>query len=91
MDIGKKLFTIRMVRHWNRLPRGVVDSLSLETFHVRLNSSILFCVGLGILKFIGNILIVVPAFATSCQETKSKCPCSPLFSLRRIPAVKKLS
>ena len=36
MDIGKKLFTIRMVRHWNRLTREVVDAPSLETFKVRL-------------------------------------------------------
>jgi len=27
---------IRTVKHWNRLPRGVVDSLSLEILKVRL-------------------------------------------------------
>ena len=30
LDIRKKFFTVRMVRHWNRFPRGVVDALSLE-------------------------------------------------------------
>ncbi|KAK4818515.1 hypothetical protein QYF61_014328 [Mycteria americana] len=35
LDTRKKFFTIRVVRHWNRLPRVVVDAPSLETLNVR--------------------------------------------------------
>ena len=40
MDIRKKSFTVRVVRHWNRLPRDVVDALSLETIKARLDQAL---------------------------------------------------
>ena len=40
LDIKKESFTVRAVRHWNRLPRDVVDAPSLETFKVRLGQAL---------------------------------------------------
>ena len=36
LDMRKKFFTVRVVRHWNRLPSEVVDAPSLEALKARL-------------------------------------------------------
>ncbi|KFP23160.1 hypothetical protein Z169_07923, partial [Egretta garzetta] len=40
LDIRKKFFTVRMVKHRNWLPREVVDAPSLETFKARLDGAL---------------------------------------------------
>ena len=40
LDERKKFFTVKVVRHWNRLPRDGVDVPSLEVFLVRLDGAL---------------------------------------------------
>ncbi|KFQ63554.1 hypothetical protein N334_13604, partial [Pelecanus crispus] len=40
LDIRKKCFTMRVVKHWNSLPREVVDAPSMEIFKVRLDGAL---------------------------------------------------
>ena len=40
LDIGKKFFTVKVVRHWNRLSREAVDAPSLEALKARLDGAL---------------------------------------------------
>ncbi|KFR13592.1 hypothetical protein N306_02342, partial [Opisthocomus hoazin] len=39
-DIRKKFFTMRVVRHWHRLPREAVAAPSLAAFKARLDGAL---------------------------------------------------
>jgi len=40
LDIRKKFFTMRVVRHWDRLPREAVDAPLFELFKARLDGAL---------------------------------------------------
>ncbi|KFP10866.1 hypothetical protein Z169_00258, partial [Egretta garzetta] len=40
LDIRKEFFTLRVVRHWHRLPREAVDAPSVEALKARLDRAL---------------------------------------------------
>jgi len=44
LDIRKKFFTMRVVKHWNSLPREAMDAPSLAVFKARLDGALSYLV-----------------------------------------------
>ncbi|KFZ59070.1 hypothetical protein N338_08901, partial [Podiceps cristatus] len=40
LDIRKKFYPLRVMRHWNRSPREFIDASSLEVFKARLGKAV---------------------------------------------------
>jgi len=40
LDVRKKFFTVKVLKHWNRLPREAVEAPSLEIFKARLDGTL---------------------------------------------------
>ncbi|KFQ14008.1 hypothetical protein N330_13072, partial [Leptosomus discolor] len=40
LEVRTKFFAVRVVRHWNRLPREAMDAPSLEEFKARLDGAL---------------------------------------------------
>ena len=40
LDVRKNFYTVRVVRHWNRLPSEAVNVPSLEAFKARLGGAV---------------------------------------------------
>ncbi|KFO57480.1 hypothetical protein N302_03524, partial [Corvus brachyrhynchos] len=40
LHIKKEFFIVRVVRHWNRMPREAVDAPSLKMFKARLDGAL---------------------------------------------------
>ncbi|KAK4818093.1 LOW QUALITY PROTEIN: hypothetical protein QYF61_005670, partial [Mycteria americana] len=54
LDMRKKFVIMRVVKHWNRLPREVLDAPSLETFQVKLDGALSNLIWLQMSLFIAG-------------------------------------
>ena len=59
LNIRKRSFTVRVVRHWHGLPMGMMKVLSLETLKARLYLAVgvpFHCRGVGLHGLLGSLI-----------------------------------
>jgi len=56
VDIWEIFFTMKVEKHWNKLPREVVDVPSLETFNVQLDRALSSLIKLKMSWLIAEVL-----------------------------------
>lgn len=59
MRYKKKVFTVRVVRPWNRLPKDVVDTPTLSVFKARLEKALRYLVCWEVSLHIGGCGVYV--------------------------------
>ncbi|KAK4812979.1 hypothetical protein QYF61_002806 [Mycteria americana] len=80
LDLRKKFFTMRVVRHWSRLPREVVEAPSLETSKVRLDGAVSSLIQLKM------SLLLQGGWTSSFPVPLSSFPSSPELPWQQLPA-----
>ncbi|KAK4828797.1 hypothetical protein QYF61_000854, partial [Mycteria americana] len=87
LNIGKKFFTMRVVKHWNRLPRDIVAAPSLETYKYLIQTSFKYLQGWRLNHFPGQSVPMLdnPLGEEKFPNIQSKPPLAQLEAISSCP------